>query len=295
MKNRDVFRGLLCLVLTIGFFSCSDHRIPAVSPGSVTDRQRIKKIIREGPDQTAKVSLFQYDTLGRLSSIFTFQTPDSTVSPVETTVFAYNAQNRLTEARRDISERTGSAPFQYEIYTYTLNEAGQVVELRYVNNVSEDNIWLVHLQYHPDNRLKGSVKSFDPGGIRYRQTSSYVFTGNNLTAATINEYLFRVITLYDVTRTAVFTYDSKVNPFYGLYIIPAPFTGRLSDPHSGSLSYYTYYGGVDNLLTLSQNNMLSDGSTTYTYTYNSSNLPTSRIRATPHESIETLHYEYETY
>ncbi|WP_165840870.1 hypothetical protein [Larkinella punicea] len=225
----------------------------------------------------------------------TFQTPDSTVSPVETTVFAYNARNRLIEARRDISERTGSAPFQYEIYTYTLNEAGQVVELRYVNNVSEDNIWLIKLQYNPDNRLKSSLKIFETGGVSYRQTSTFIFTANNITSATINESLVRGSPLYDVTRTAVFTYDSKINPFYGLFVIPAPFTGRLSDPHSGSLSYYTYYGGVDNLLNLSQNNMLSDGSTTYTYTYNSSNLPTSRIRATPYESTETLHYEYETY
>lgn len=293
MKTFQSLRGLLYFILGLAFFGCTDHSIPTVSPGSVPERLRVKSLTQEGPNTTAKVSLFGYDAQGRLSTIQTFQTPDSTVAAVEHSVFEYDAQNRITQLRREIVRRSGKDPNPYEIYAYTYKGTGQVSELNYTNNVGDNN-WLVKFSYNADNRLSNSLKTYITGGLRYSVASAYTFTGNNMTSAFISVSLVRTLPMSS-SGTTTYTYDTKINPFYGVLVIPAPFVNTLSIPQLGILYYYTYYGGFDNILTLSQNNMLSGGNSTYAYTYNSADLPVSRVTTTSGVVTETLHYAYESY
>ncbi|GAB3270642.1 hypothetical protein GCM10027347_41450 [Larkinella harenae] len=283
--------------------SCDDHRIPAVSPGSVIDRLRIKSITQEIPDMSArvsatqKVSMFSYDAQNRLSMILTYQTPDSTQAPVEQSIYTYDAQNRLTQLRREIVRRSGTNPTPVETYLYSYNIAGQVSQLDYNNNLDGgDNSWKVLFQYHPTNVLKSSAKSFSLYPISYREESEYTFTGRNLTQAVVTSTLSRAPASSSTgTQTINFTHDTGLNPFYGVFVIPAPFKVQLSNPRSGILDYYTYFGGFDNLFNLSRNNVLSDGTNTYAYTYNSANLPTSRTTTSKGEVTEILTYDYESY
>lgn len=303
MKTSHLLRGLLSLFFTVGLLSCNDHRIPAVTPGSPTDRLRVKSITQETPDQSAradlakKVSLFSYDMQGRLSSMLTFQTPDSTVAPVELSHYTYDAQNRLTQLRHEIVRRSGADPKPYELYVYDYNMAAQVAKLDYSNNnLGEgDPIWKVTFQYSPDNWLRSSVKSYNLTPISYTENSEYTFTGKNLTKVVTATRLFRSpATTITGSETINFTHDSGLNPFYGVFVIPAPYTA-FSNPHLGILDYYTYYGGFDNVLNLSKNNVISAGSTTYAYTYNSANLPLTRTTTTDGKVTEILQYDYESY
>ncbi|GAB3896831.1 hypothetical protein GCM10028803_14640 [Larkinella knui] len=241
-------------------------------------------------------SEFSYDAQGRLHSILTYALPDSTVAPAETSVYTYDGQNRLTQMRRDI--RRATTPGLYEIYTYTYNGAGQLSKLDYANNLGDgDNVWAVTLQYSPLNQLASSHKSFATGGVSYTDYSVYTFTGKNLTELVSTRTLTRNVPSTN-TITTDFTFDTKTNPFYGVYIIPSPFVNGFSNPHSGNLDYYTYYGGIDNVFNLSRNNVLtsvaSNRTITYAYTY-VGDLPATRIKTEPNSPQETLTYAYETY
>lgn len=105
---------------------------------------------------------------------------------------------------------------------------------------------------------------------------------------------------YRLTSTT-YTFDDKLDPFYGVFIIPAPgvFLPFASSP--GALSpFYMLYGGIDNTLNLSQNNVLSavssNGTTTqYSYTYNAANLPASRTTTLNSVVTEVLRFGYESY
>ena len=76
-------------------------------------------------------------------------------------------------------------------------------------------------------------------------------------------------------------YDSKINPFYGVYIVP------------------TYFGGVSthfpNLNTLSRNNIINIGGVTFRHDYNAADLPTVRYTTIGDNAVETLRFEYESY
>ncbi|GAB3755333.1 hypothetical protein GCM10028817_23300 [Spirosoma pomorum] len=90
--------------------------------------------------------------------------------------------------------------------------------------------------------------------------------------------------VYSRSVNTTYTFDDRLNPFYGVFIIPAPGVFH-SFAGAGSFGpYYTLYGGTDNLFNLSRNNVLSavtaNGTITYSYTYNSSSLPISRITTT---------------
>lgn len=101
------------------------------------------------------------------------------------------------------------------------------------------------------------------------------------------------------TTDITYSYDDKLNPFYGVFIIPAP--GEFVDSPCGGPN--TLYGGFTNRFNFSQNNLLSAQSsngtstsaTPYAYTYNTANLPTSRTTTTGGNVVETLRYEYEPY
>ncbi|GAB3802822.1 hypothetical protein GCM10028819_31720 [Spirosoma humi] len=239
------------------------------------------------PNNAAKVSLFRYDAQGRLGSIIAYQTPDSTLAPVENNVYQYDAQNRLTQLNRTV------AGADYEVYKFSYDAAGQA--WLSFSNANPIYLWSITPVYDADHRLTGSSKSFSVSGVSARDNSTFTYTGNNLTVASITgSAVQKGYSLPSQTVNVTYTYDTGINPFYGVFVIPAP--GEYVSPPSGVfIGSYTYYGGLSNLLNLSQNNVLTAGANTYTYTYNAANLPTSRITSSSGNVTETLHYEYEAF
>ncbi|AKD58494.1 hypothetical protein [Spirosoma radiotolerans] len=287
MKITGLRSGVVYLLLVLVFAGCGDHRIPSITPG--TSRLRVIKITQDMPNNMAKVSAFQYDAQGRLGAIIAYQTPDSTVAPVDNNVYTYDAQNRLIQLNRTIRGNASG----FETYTFSYNASGQVgFGFRNSNPIY---VWSITPVYDADNRVVGSSKSFSVSGVSARENDTFRYTGNNLTSATIignaNQKGFQ---FPEQTVNVTYTYDTGINPFYGVFVIPAP-AQYASPPSGGFIGSYTYYGGLSNLLNLSQNNVLSDGANTYTYTYNAANLPTSRTTTSNGNVTETLHYEYETY
>lgn len=300
--------------------SCSDHRIPAVTPGSTTTRLRVKTLTQELPDNKAKVSSFRYDAQGRLSSILTYQTPDSTASVIEYSTYQYDGQNRLTGLRREVVlHPRGSGPNPVEQYIYSYNAAGQVSGISYLNGGDGGSLALV---YNSDNQLVRGTGAFPIllTGFTFMESFQFTFTGKNLVNSNKQNNVFtRGGPVITVTTAKTFAHDNKVNPFYGVYVIPAPYVDRFINTASAPGSPYTYFGGVDNVLNLSQNNVLTEVftssssnsgtptgppftmSTTYQYQYNAADLPTVRTKTSPFPdpntglTVETLRFEYESY
>ncbi|MVM35968.1 hypothetical protein GO755_38500 [Spirosoma sp. HMF4905] len=293
MNTTRLLQGLGSLLLFISFFGCTDHRIPSVTPGAT--RLRVKTITQEGSNGTSKVSAFKYDAQGRLSLIIGYQTPDSSTASLENTIFQYDAQNRLTQAQHS-QIRPGSYT---ETYTFTYNGAGQVSGLR-----NMPSTFGVGIQYNSANQPSTYTKGINVGGLLSSGSGSFTFTGNNVTASSD---LFTVTRLgepssapkYGWSANTTFTYDDKINPFYGVFIIPAPGVFLPSAGVGSFGPFYTYYGGIDNKLNFSQNNVASatDGGvvTLYSYTYNAADLPTKRVTARGNSVVETLYFEYENY
>lgn len=295
----------LTFLLVGGLSACTDHRVPAVTPGSTTTRLRVKTLTLDLPDNKAKVSAFRYDGQGRLSSILTYQTPDSTVSVIEYNNYQYDGQNRLTQLRREVFGNPRTDPPGVEQYEYSYNAAGQVSGLLYRSR--GELIFTVGLGYTATNLLSGNGKRFIIPGIDYRETNGFVFTGNNPT--TINKSITVIARggpPMTSSSTATLTYDDKANPFYGVYVIPAPFPSGFANPTFGpNFIVDTYFGGVDNALNLGKNNVLTQGGGTpqggtalYQYQYNAADLPTVRVRTTTVgavATVQTLRFEYESY
>ncbi|WP_128545248.1 hypothetical protein [Larkinella soli] len=292
MKKTSLFLGKLLLILLI-LSACQDHRNPPVTPGSSTDLLRLRSISRAGEQGTARVTLFSYDGQNRLSQLLTYQTPDSSVAPVENTTYSYDDQNRLSEVKRRIVRRSGLDPVPEEIYKLTYNPAAQLSEMTYDNNQG-DNHWLLQLYYTPQNQPASFRKSFSTGGLSYQEVHTLTFTGKNLTQDVSVNTATRLVPGLG-TITTDFSYDSQRNPFYGIFIIPAPFQSLLSAPQLGLLNYYSYFGGIDNLLNLSPNNATSAGPLTYEYTYNGEGLPLTRVTKEGGTVTESLVFTYETY
>lgn len=289
-------------LLLVGWFAaCSDHLNPAVTPGSTASRLRVKTITLDLPDNQAKVSLLKYDAQGRLSTLTTYQTPDSTVAPVELGTYQYDSQNRLTQFRNEIIRRL--PPFESNLlalYTYTYNPAGQVSGLQLADSYG------LTFAYTDANKLLRDNRSYITGGLTTSGGDNFTFTGNNLTTWASSKTTNVKQTTFTSSATSTYTYDDKLNPFYGVYIIPAPYPiGRVVSPRTTpDAMTYTYFGGVDNGLNLSQNNPLScqtnngSANTTtvaYAYEYNSANLPTVRRTTTNGTLTETIRFTYESY
>ncbi|RRB01210.1 hypothetical protein [Larkinella rosea] len=302
MKKTYLLRGLLYLSVIVAFYSCGDHLMPNVSPGSPTEHLRIKTLTQEIGDPTARgmltqyISTFGYDGQGRLNAITTTQNP-SQDAPVEVSALTYNDQNQVTQLKREITP-SGQAKIT-ETYSYTYVNS-QMTRLYYTNDKDgrDDNVWNLTFTYNPDFKVKSSHKTFATGGASYTEDSDYFFTGNNLTS--VNTTVQQSPGPGGGTFTTTFTHDAKINPFYNVAVIPAPYaTAGVSTPFNGIVDFYTYYGGVDNVLHLSQNNVTSaatvaGGTITYAYTYNG-NLPATRITTDPNRPQETLTYTYESF
>ncbi|WP_063881402.1 hypothetical protein [Spirosoma spitsbergense] len=301
MTTTRLFRGLVCLLVIVEFWGCTDHRLPVVTPGA--NRLRVKTITQQltSSASVSIVNAFSYDGQGRLSSIIAYQTPDSVLAPVENTLYQYDGQNRLTQVQH-AQIRRGSAS---ESYGLTYNSVGQLSGLS-----NSPSSFFVSPRYNSDNKVSTYGKSISISGLRSSGGGSFTFTANNLTSA--NE-AFSVSAsvgppsappVYSRSINASYTFDNKVNPFYGVFIIPAPgvfLPFASSSPAFGP--FYTLYGGIDNPYNLSENNVLSVAGSngvsplaiTYSYTYNSANLPTSRTTMTNSVVTETLIFTYEAY
>ena len=302
----------LTFLLIGGLSSCTDHRIPAVTPGSTTTRLRVKTITQDLPNNIAKVSAFKYDAQNRLSSILAYQTPDSTVSDIQYSTYQYDGQNRLTGLRREaVRYPRGSGSNRVEEYVYTYNGAGQLAGINYINGFS------LTFAYNGSNQLMSSYR-VSYSGLSLLGRDFFTFTGRNLTSLRSNINLPTRGSGPEGTSITETTYmhDEKANPFYGVFVIPDPLSGFIN-LQFGPGSVQTYFGGIGNALTLSQNNVLTEVSnnnstfagtsqsntvsSTYQYQYNAASLPTVRTKTTTSTSpgstttVETLRFEYESY
>jgi len=290
MNFNRLFHWILCFTASY-LLSCRDHPNPDIAPGSISARLRVKALTLQLPNNTAKISAFRYDQQGRLRVIHTYQSPDSTVADIENSVYLYDAQNRLVQLRREaILFPLGSLPNPVELYTFGYNAVGMLTDLAYLNGFS------LTFGYDNANRLTNSRREWGYRRYELRGTDTLTYTGNNVTRVLTN--------LFFTTNTrsvSTYSYDTKVNPFYGFFVIPAPYPeGFVNLERTLGGTVKTYFGGVDNLLNLSQNNVLSESSTligtvTYQYDYNSANLPAVRRAMANGVLKETVLFEYEAY
>lgn len=294
MKTASFPLLAFCLALILVSLSCTEHENPEPQP----EQFRIKSLSRTSPDEpnVKYVSSFKYDADGRLASIYTYQTPDSATSPTETSTYQYDSQNRVSQMDRVLS-KGGS-----ERYAYTYNQAGKPDKIKYTGGTND--YYDLIFTYDPSSQLSASNRSFNfSNTISYLQDNAYVFTSGNLSKVTTTTTVVRTVPSSGTFNTE-FVYDDHPNPFLDAPVIPAP--SKIATPSMGSFNYYTYYGGVDNLLQLSKNNLLSAttdalSQITYAYTYNAQGLPESRTtsqKATPSSPVfilEVLEYGYEEY
>ena len=268
------------------------------------------------PENQIKVSQFQYDNQGRLSTVIAYQVADSSQGPVERNTYQYDAQNRLIEPKRVIKR-----PFFYkgtiEQHQLTYNFAGQVDQITYANDTDSPGTLKLIYTYRPQfnlaNKLTSSTKLTNPTFFQnaYPQyliqsdvrLSNVIFTSDNLTSYHYQNSFATGSLLNTVDSDNTLTYDDKINPFYGIYLLPIPL-GYIQDIRNGLYFFQAYYGGLDNLFTTSRNNVLTEVTsnapslTTYEYTYNSANLPLTRIKRIPTNSAsveDKISFEYESY
>ncbi|GAB4018103.1 hypothetical protein GCM10028773_16710 [Spirosoma koreense] len=265
-----------------------------------------------GNDQV-KVSAFQYDLQGRLGSIVAYLIPDSSQGPVERNTYQYDAQNRLV-----LHQRTITRPSFYrgttEQHKITYNANGQVEAIKYYNDSDSPGTPILTYtalpQFTAQNKLQNYQKQLSPtfltgSGVVRRDDltlSNIVFTGDNLTAfhrqRTTNDIGSFIST---VDSDDSFTYDDQLNPFYGLYFIPEPLGYIIDIRQQLPTNQIYYYGGLDNWLNLSRNNILTyttsnaPSVTTYQYNYNAAHLPISRTISTSNTILERITYQYESY
>jgi hypothetical protein len=302
VKTTRLFVYLGSLLLIASLTRCSDHRDLAPKP----ERLRVKTLTHTRSDAPGiqKLSVFSYDAQGRLGAILAYQLPDSTLVPVEHNTYQYDALNRLTKHRRQFYQRTLILPdtlpaLRYEEEKFIYGPTGPPTQLLYTNNAtgSADLWYTVDLAYNSGTgQLTTARQRLTPTefGIGYHVYRTLTFTGDNVSSVETDYSLCAKSACSSGLTTTPYTYDDKINPFFGIQVIPNP-TGRIVSVLSGNLTTSDYYGGVDNLYNLSRNNTLSEGGTVFTYTYNSANLPTSRSTTDRFGLTNTLTFEYETY
>lgn len=302
---------LLLLIVAGSLVTCTDHSLPGVTPGSSPARLRVKSLTLELPNNQTKVSSFAYDGQGRLSSILTYQTPDSTVAELIYNVYRYDSQNQLSglqRARIPFPRPQNNQSVDVSSYVYSYNALGQV------STVAAPNMLFWTYSYNSANQLARAVSRFSLPQFSIEGDVQFAFTGKNLTQTTGGTIIrYQGMPpggglIFPGVGPATYTHDDKTNPFYGIPVIPS-FTGGFGTVLSGPTSPGALFGGTDNVLNLSQNNVLTETppagqgypSVTYQYQYNAANLPTVRIKTTglPNPTgvvtTETMRFEYESY
>ncbi|GLU57092.1 hypothetical protein [Dyadobacter frigoris] len=287
METNGILKWFFVLLFTL-VLSCTDHLPP--------QNLRIKSITQTLPNSNgvANITEFNYDNAGRLSYLKSYQTPDSNAAVRATTIYTFDGNNMLLAVTRNFSD------LKTEKYQFTYNQAGQINKLDYM--ATADDVYNMTFEYN-GNLLAGSKRKFSFSSVSFDKSIIYNFSNDNLgSASSITTFTKNVSSVTNSVST--YTYDDKINPFYGNFIIPAP--NGPARPSQGNFNYYTYYGGIDNFLSLNRNNIVSESiaenyNATYEYTYNIQGLPLSRItrkKNGPQDAgfvDETLVFVYETY
>lgn len=288
MNNFPVRLRILSLLVLTTLFSCSDHQFPGLSPA----RLRVKTLTGQNGSYQL-VSAFQYDQQGQLSGIKTIKS-DSTRR--ESSTYTYDSQHQLSQIQRVIQLNVPqiTTATKTDSYTFSYTGAGQISKIRYVNNAVDSLIFISKPQYDATNRIVGNQVDSYNGYQAVQFTTQYAYTNTNLTSVRIT------FSPGGQTSDRTFTYDSKPNPFYGIIMpIATPNMDPVTIDPVSVFAYPPKYDGIANLLSLSRNNVTSDGYNDYIYTYNSAGLPISRtaIRAGFPERFLTgvLYLEYESY
>jgi hypothetical protein len=291
MKTPSISAWSLGLILWLLIISCVDHEQP--NPGKL----RVAKLTRVLPDAPADsiVSHFLYNQIGKVGSLLTSVKWGAPGSPTEESSYQYDGDGKLIQMKRTLS--TGGS----ELYIYTYDGWGKLTMIKYTGGGNDFYDFV--LAYDSGGQLLSTKRSFSIPGIKYDQTVTLTFGMGNVSSISTVTNLVRNTTSTS-TVTTDFGYDNQTNPFYGLFLIPAP--EKIPFPSSGNFNLYTYYGGVNNLLNQSKNNPTSANvkgasQVLYEYAYNASGLPTIRktwVKFTLEQApvlTETLIYEYETY
>jgi hypothetical protein len=299
MRNVRLRVYLLGLLAVFALNACQDHRLGPAVPGSSSTRMRVSTLTQQGPGGNPRIVNFTYDAQGRLSLLHSFESPDSTKNWVERTRYQYDAQNRLIlEQYQRISPPgfiLGSIADQHQ---FVYNVAGQVSEVRYssafnsqapypvvpLTSLNDPNTLqiIAYPRYNAASMITGLRRVYysmqRPTTLESDNTYSY--TGTNIT------FVNNVVTsnqggvFYSRSEQNGLTYDTRANPFYGVYLIPRMF---------GEILYV-----FQSMNTLSPNNILTIGGISYRYEYNAANLPTVRYTYSD-KLVETLRFTYETY
>lgn len=306
MNTIHLRQLFVALLLISGLWSCNDHLIPITPPGAAN--LRIKKITSYREPATiytpggsyvepiiASVSLLRYDAQGRLSAVFSYQTPDSTLGQVEQSTYTYDAQNRLTRLTHEVIRRSGISPNPVETYTYSYNGAGRVAFVLYKNNLAKNkDIDVTETpKYDATNRVVGSVVAFRNGLTTSYVGEEYQYTGNNVTRSrSVNSNNPDPVFTANEIFSNLLYYDTGLNPFYGTPVVLNP--KRLQN----ELTPSSYTRVVSNQFDLSQNLFftISGGRNLIDYTFNGSNLPLTRRAYTIGVQLGDIRqYEYESY
>ena len=293
MKKTDLPSFVLWILFISTVLSCTDHLLPDPLP----NRQRIKSLTQVLPetDGATFVSSFAYNPQNQLEFIYSSPIPASIPGKRAITRYSYDSNKNISQVYRSFDDGVNE-----ETYQYTTGSFGQVSQLDY--NGGGSDIYNMFFNFN-GQQLNTSSRRFKFSSVSYIQDIVYHFTGLNLSSADYTTTVMRNVPATS-SGTLAFTYDDKMNPFFGMPVIPAP--NGPPRPTSGNFNYYTFSGGLDNLIYLNRNNVLSETSSspsekTYEYTYNSDGLPLTRItkrkNTQQNQTVveETLAFEYETY
>lgn len=221
----------------------------------------------------------------------------------QTTTYTYDGQNRPASF-----VQSGGGRGSYVYHSGKLPYA----ELTYMPGDTQQQATLTRFPYPLTSRDTFSVTTYNlqnPSSIlaitnyvldgsRHLQNTTtqqsgvtingqYVYQGENIQTSS------QVLTRARVRLT--YQYDTNPNPFSDLTVV-----GPLLDKFDPGYQQYLAFGGIDEALRFSSNNITRTDNTDtgdtvqYTYSYNARNLPVSLVRTMNNETT-TFQFTYEAY
>ena len=252
MKSRSALKWLISLCLTLSLAACNDHRLvpsgqrfrlTSVSSGNSQEKRTVNYTYTDGNKLQSSASRFE--SRGAIS--FT------------TTQFNYDSQGRLitTEAMSSLSGSSQRVTVGYDA-------AGNLTSARTES-------------FSPGNPVRITEETFTYGSGKYPTVVTSV--NENFTATYTYTYTNENITQTSRTSTSpssppsttveLFTYDDKINPYYGLVGIGyGPSTFSKNNVISAGSSYsYDSNGLLTQISTPGTPAMGGPSTTTYSYEF----------------------------
>jgi hypothetical protein len=219
-------RVIACLFVLVALFSCSDHRLVVGN-----ERFRLKRadvLLFEGYQKT----VYNYVADNRLASYEVTYIPDSPnpppTTPDYTIVFSYNAQNRLIKADRVSTNPNFTRRVQV---IYVNDNNGRIASA----TMSDDNgntpgiltqseayVFEYGAGAYPTKVTFTLSKSLSPSGV-----STLTYNNGNVVSITKSTNVGSQV-------TTSYTYDDKLNPYFGLV------TDNVDYPGYSSSDFLTY-------------------------------------------------------